>query len=53
MTTLTFLVLCGMAVLLWKVATFIPDLSYHLREIQSELTRIRTLLDERQTPDDE
>ena len=35
------LVACAILALVWKLASFLPELAYHLREIQSELTRIR------------
>lgn len=45
---MTFLILIAtivVAALLWKVTSFLPDLTYQLREIQSDLSAIRDSLD--------
>lgn len=46
---MTFLILmtsCVIAVLLWKIASFLPDLDHQLREIRDELRGIRDDLDD-------
>lgn len=45
MTFLILIAIIVVAALLWKVTNILPDLTYQLREIQSDLSAIRDSLD--------
>jgi hypothetical protein len=45
MSFLIFVVLVVIAILLWKLTDFTPDLAFQIRELRSELAAIRSLLE--------
>lgn len=51
MTFLILVTLIVIAVLLWKLTDFTPDLTFQLREIQSDLTAIRMVMEKKDKPD--
>ena len=47
MTFLILVTLIVIVVLLWKLTDFTPDLTFQLREIQSDLAAIRATLEQK------
>lgn len=46
MNFLILITVITIAVLVWKVASLLPDLTYQLRELQADVSSIRSLLAE-------